>query len=154
MDDDIELDILSYFQRVPHKGLVRIIATLEVLGVATVHRKWVSRGDENFPRIEYLPEGIYKLSIGVTRQPFIGFTSWLSLHAVDENGERTSTLLLLHREADQVWLRSWSKGMRPDPCIDPLVRGWFPPGQNEQKLEHEGLVNATLQHLINILHEG
>ncbi|MCE9586369.1 hypothetical protein K8R04_03565 [Candidatus Uhrbacteria bacterium] len=154
MDEDIDIDILSHFHRVPHKGLSRIVETLDVLGIATVDRKWKSAGDEHYPRIEYLLESPYTLSMGVTRQPFVGHTSWISIHAANEDHERTSTLLLMYREADRIWLRSWSRGMCPDARIDALVAQWFPRGESQVQLDQDGLINATAQHLANILLDG
>jgi hypothetical protein len=155
MHDDIDIDILSNFQNVPHKGLARMIPTLDTLGVYTVDRKWRSRGDAQFPRVEYLLEdSAYRLSMGVSRQPFRGHISWIALHGLNENGEASQTLRLCFREEENRWLREWTRGLYIDPKIDPLVKAWFPKLEAEIALPFEGLIDATLQHMVSVLLEG
>lgn len=155
METRSEPDLFTYFQRVPHKGLARIIATLGVLDITMSRREWASNDAEDFPRVEYRPKNsAYTLAMGVSRRPFIEYTSWLSLHAVDELGERSSTIFLCFVESDRVWIREWSKGTFTDGLIDALIQSWFPKGEPRLRIEQDGLVDATLQHLVHILNEA
>lgn len=155
MQDDIDLDVLAHFMRVPHKGLARIIATLDVLGIATDERKWASRGDVNFPRIEYLlDDSGYRLNMGVSRQPFKGHISWISIHGLNEDNESSSILRLCYLEESPRWYREHARGTYTDERMGALIREWFPTASAEAPLEDEYLVNATLQHFVNLLLEG
>lgn len=152
---EIDIDILSNFQNIPHKGLERIIPTLDTLGVYTVDRKWRLRGDAQFPRVEYLlDDSAYRLNMGVTRQPFRGHISWISLHGISEKGETSQVLRLCFREQEKLWLREWTRGLYVDPKIDPLIQAWFPKLEAEVVLPFEGLIDATLQHMVSVLLEG
>ena len=153
MDDESEPDLFTYYQLVPHKGLARIIGTLEALGITKSCREWIGKGGDNYPRLEHCPKGsVYTLSMGVSRQVFIGYTSWFAFHAADAHDVRSSIILLCYSESERFWLREWSKGAFADRRIEALIQSWFPKGEQRQKLEHDGLVNATLQHLINAFH--
>ncbi len=154
MDEDIvDIDLLTVFQHVPHKGLARIAATLEVLGFPMVLGRWRSKGDHHFPRVEYTDaRSPYTLAMGVSRQPFLGHVSWISVHAIDEDHEQTAIVLLLYREAERSWLRSWSRGIHADPSIDKLIAEWFPKKESDILIAEDGLVNATIQYMVNIFH--
>jgi len=147
-----DVHVFNIFQLVPHMGLERMEASLELLGLGRTMRHWKSVGDTDFPRVEYIDRySAYVLSMGVTRQPFTGHSSWIAIQAVDEDQDRSSALRLVYRETDKFWLRSWSKGTRPDPKIDQLVAEWFPKRESELRLESENLINITLQHFVILL---
>lgn len=154
MDEEIDINVLTVFQRdpsIPHKGLARIAATLEVIGIPMVMRKWRSKGDEHFPRVQYMGHSPYTLSMGVSRELSRGHTSWIAIQAVDEHHDSSSIIRLHFREAERMWLRSWSVGMVPDQLIDHLIREWFPHNEPEIRLENDDLINLTLQHFVILL---
>lgn len=152
MNEQCEPDLFTYFQRVPHKGLARIVATLEVLGITKSRYRWTSLGSLDLPRIEYrYNNGDYVCMLGVTRQPFIGYTSWLAFFATNDRKEQSSSIRLSFNETERMWFREWSKGVFANDRIDSLIRDWFPKGEPRIKLEQDGLVNATLQHVVHVL---
>ena len=155
MKDEFELDIFTYFQLVPHKGLARIIATLEVLGVTKLRYKWANKGTPDYPRIEYRHKnGNYVCALGVSRRPFIGHSSWLSFYATNERNEQSSVIILCFNEVDRIWLREWNRGIIIDAQINALIHTWFPKGDPRLLIEQDGLVNATIQHLIHLMLEA
>jgi hypothetical protein len=148
----VQIHVFNTFQLVPHMGLARMEAAIESLGLGRTMRYWKSVGSADFPRVEYIDQhSVYGLSMGVTRQPFSGYSSWMAIQAVDENQDRSSAIRLMYRETDRFWLRSWTKGTRPDPKIDQLVAEWFPKGEPELRLDNEDFVNLTLQHFVILL---
>lgn len=156
MQIDVELDILSHFTSVPHEGLKRVIHTLDVIGIPTVARKWRSKGDENFPRIELMldaDEG-YQMGMGVTRQPFRGHTSWISLHRQNDRFEPSTVLRLCYSETEKRWSREWGRGVIRDQRIDELVGFWFPKNEASVPLTQDGHIDATLQHFASLLLDG
>lgn len=145
MDDDLD-DIFRPFQRLPHRGLTRLVATMKVLRISMLKHHWASVGSEDFPRIERRGSGGMMLSLGVSRRPFVGHISWASIHRGD-----SAILRILYFEQEKRWLREYTPGKSAEPELDQLIAELFPQNTRELVLAHEDLVNMMLQHFSNLL---
>jgi hypothetical protein len=145
MDDDLD-SIFRPFQRLPHRGLTRLVASMRVLHISMMKHHWQSVGTEDFPRIERKGLGGVTLSLGVSRRPFTGHISWASAHRGD-----SSILRILYFEQDKRWYREYTPGKSAEPELDQIIAELFPENTREVALAHEDLVNMMLQHFSNLL---
>lgn len=150
MDDLVEDDILQCFRHVPHRGISRMTHALRAIGVSLHRRKWSQVPSEHYPRVELAGLTGTRLSLGVSRQPLVGYISWTSVQRVDESNESSAILRVVYRETDRRWSLEYAPRVMTDAVFDQAVSELFPPGVRELPFENEDLVNAHMQRFIEL----
>lgn len=150
MDDLVEDDILLCFRHVPHRGISRMSHALRAIGVSLHRRKWTQFPSEHYPRVELAGFVGTRLSLGVSRQPLVGYISWTSVQRVDEAGESSAILRVVYRETDRRWSLEYAPRVMADAAFDQAVGELFPSGIRELPFDQEDLVNAYMQRFIEL----
>ncbi|MCC7523096.1 hypothetical protein IT407_04865 [Candidatus Uhrbacteria bacterium] len=150
MDDLVENDILLCFRHVPHRGISRMANTLQAIGVSINRRKWAYIPSDHYPRVEMSGRSGTKFSLGVSRQPLVGYISWASVQRVDEANESSAILRTAYRETDRIWSIEYVPRIVADPAFDQAVAELFPAGIRELRFDKEDLVNAHMQRFVDL----
>lgn len=148
--DDPEDDILLCFRHVPHRGLSRMAHALHAIGISLHRRKWTQFPSEHYPRVELRGLAGTRLSLGVSRKPFVGYISWTSVQRVDEGGESSAILRTSYLETDRKWLIDYVPRVMEDAHFDRVVSELFPQGIRELPFDQEDLVNAHMQRFVDL----
>lgn len=147
MDDD---DILFRFKLVPHRGLSRIAFALRMLKVSLHTSKWQYIHREDAQRVERAAPAGTRLTLGVSRQPFVGFISWASVHQLNEENESSAILRICYQETSKIWSCDYVPGAIGNGEIDRAIAELFADRTRSFVFQNEDMVNAYIQRFVDI----
>jgi len=105
--------LLSCFTKVPHKGLEQVFPLLHTNGVMLDASAWDLHVDGDFPYAYYNTPGHFRLAVGASRKPLVGWQNWCALTDGPFGERRPPTIRLMIGEDGKYSLE-----------IDPGLHAW------------------------------